>query len=537
MLAVLVLLCVVIGFALINGTLNKTPGRVADVRESLVITMPYSRYIRNIDTNYYKLWLEEQTGLRLNINLIPEDYSTGHLETVIASDSIKTDIFLSLNKAGDFLTNHALIREYGEKGYIQSLNPYISDDTHFGQMLKSFDYYDLRAVIASPDGAIYYVPALDISDSVQTAQVFWINVNWLKRLKLTIPQTTDELYEVLTAFKTRDPNGNGVADEIPLAGASNQTSLQSYNYLINAFIYNDPDNSRMYIDDGAVKFAPMTDEWRQAMRYINMLYADGLLHPFQFTLNAAQLSELANSPEDILGGFTSGSVTDVLLQSSPEVINRFIYLAPVAGANKRRLSTVRTPLPRIGGVVTSSCNNPEAAFKLLDFMLSEEAFLISWYGEQGVDWEYAALTDIDAYGDRASIKVKNSLSEKMQNKHLAKQGPFYTYPQYVNSMTWSGYEADHAYVNARAYRIYEMYRPKNHIDVILFDNDEYTKMQALRSRIDALTNASLAEFIKSEKDPSDDATWERYLQTYEAMGIEKYIDAVQRSYDALSKRD
>ncbi|AET59366.1 sugar ABC transporter periplasmic protein [Paenibacillus terrae HPL-003] len=46
----------------------------------------------------------------------------------------------------------------------------------------------------------------------------WINVEWLNKLGLSMPTTTKELKQVLIAFKTKDPNGNGQADEI-FAGA------------------------------------------------------------------------------------------------------------------------------------------------------------------------------------------------------------------------------------------------------------------------------------------------------------------------------
>ncbi len=508
---------------------NKTP-------QTLVITMPYSPYIRNIDTNAYKCWLEQQTGLQLTFNIIPESYSVDDLERFMASGNVKTDIWLSFNPQGDFLSNHALMAAYGEKGYILPLNPYITPDTNMSRILNAFHLYDLNTVIAATDGNLYYVPALDVSDNRQTAQVFWMNINWLKNLKMTIPQTTEELHQVLTAFKHNDPNRNGVADEIPLAGAMNDTSLQSYHFIINAFIYNDPRNSCMYMDKGTVQFAPVTQQWRQAMQYLHVLYEEGLLHPLQFELDNAQLSELANSPENILGGFTANNITHVLNQNTPEVMSNFIYLAPLKGPDGVQLSTVQTPLPTIGGIITSACESPEDAFKLLDLMLSEEAYLMSWYGEKGVDWEYAASTDIDAYGYPAKIKVKNSLTNKMQNKHLAQIGPFYTYTAYANSMTWSGFEADPSYVNARAYRIYETYRPKppqQHLSMIMFNGSNREAMQALRQEVDAYTGQSIQSFIIGAKDPYDDGDWNDHVARYEALGIDDLVEAAQQSYDLL----
>ena len=44
----------------------------------------------------------------------------------------------------------------------------------------------------------------------------FINKTWLDKLGLQMPTTWDELENVLDAFKTQDPNGNGKADEVPM---------------------------------------------------------------------------------------------------------------------------------------------------------------------------------------------------------------------------------------------------------------------------------------------------------------------------------
>jgi putative aldouronate transport system substrate-binding protein len=66
---------------------------------------------------------------------------------------------------------------------------------------------------------------------------------WLDALGLEEPETIDEFHEMLLAFKNDDPNGNGVADEIPLSAAmgrpyyNNDTALDLY--IMNAFTYDD----------------------------------------------------------------------------------------------------------------------------------------------------------------------------------------------------------------------------------------------------------------------------------------------------------
>ena len=45
-----------------------------------------------------------------------------------------------------------------------------------------------------------------------------IRQDWLDKLGLKMPVTQEEFVDVLRAFKTQDPNGNGQADEIPTGG-------------------------------------------------------------------------------------------------------------------------------------------------------------------------------------------------------------------------------------------------------------------------------------------------------------------------------
>ncbi len=86
---------------------------------------------------------------------------------------------------------------------------------------KSFFYKDL---ITAPDGNIYALPQVNECYHCMYQQRMWIYKPWLDKLGLKMPTTTDEFYEVLKAFKTKDPNGNGKADEIPLSGSIQASS-------------------------------------------------------------------------------------------------------------------------------------------------------------------------------------------------------------------------------------------------------------------------------------------------------------------------
>lgn len=67
------------------------------------------------------------------------------------------------------------------------------------------------------NGDILSIPGDAGEDFDGATSYMFINRTWLDRLGLHEPKTWDELKRVLVAFRDRDPNGNGEADEIPFA--------------------------------------------------------------------------------------------------------------------------------------------------------------------------------------------------------------------------------------------------------------------------------------------------------------------------------
>lgn len=494
-------------------------------RETLVITMPASGLIRNIDMNYYTHWLEEKTNTNLIFNLIPETYGADYLEQVFASSNLKTDIVFAYPSQEDNFFTYERVEALGASGYILPLDSFITETTEFQKIIDQFSDYDLRAYMTSADGNLYFFPNLDPSARARWGQSFWINRSWLQELKLPQPQTTEELRHVLSMFQSGDPNRNGLPDELPLAGN------EIFDNIINSFVYNEPANMRMFLTDSQVHFAPMTDEWRQAMQYLNNLYQIGVFSEFQTSLSKQQITELASSPDNLLGGFTGTNIAEVIHSSCTDVINNFVPLAPVKGPGGFAFSTVSTPVPQVGALISADSTNPEKAFELLDLMLSEEAFLIARYGEEGVDWVWASASDLDSYGEKAVIKVQNQLLNKPQNKNFSGMGALYVYPEYADHVTWSGFDPE--YLNARAYLSNLQYLPTETLGPIVFRGNEKDELNDLCEEVERYTEEYMISFITGEKAVSEDAVWEEYLNGYEQLGIKRLISETQSEYDAL----
>ena len=93
---------------------------------------------------------------------------------------------------------------------------------------------------------------------------------------MEMPETADELFDVLMAFKTQDPNGNGQADEIPFAFYKDR----KFDLLKSAFGfagYDEKDYKYPYLQvvDGKVDFYPVSDNYYAYLQYLNKLYSNG----------------------------------------------------------------------------------------------------------------------------------------------------------------------------------------------------------------------------------------------------------------------
>ncbi len=154
------------------------------------VAIPYSDNIQDLKTNYYVRWLEEKTGLSLDFTIVHNRRCDDYLAELFNSDS-EIDIVLF---GEDFIPDEEKIRKYAASGEV-----YIPEKT------TGYTGYGQKEL----DGA---------------GEIMWINYEWLENLGLSMPKTTDELAAVLRSFKEKDPNGNGIADEIALIGAGGDYS-------------------------------------------------------------------------------------------------------------------------------------------------------------------------------------------------------------------------------------------------------------------------------------------------------------------------
>ena len=109
------------------------------------------------------------------------------------------------------------LQSNGEQGIFVKLNDLINK---FAPNFKKAitERNDVEKGIKTVDGSIYSLPyIMDVLSPAITGKTF-MNKKWLDKLGMKVPSTTDEFYNILSAIKKNDLNGNGKNDEIPFTG-------------------------------------------------------------------------------------------------------------------------------------------------------------------------------------------------------------------------------------------------------------------------------------------------------------------------------
>lgn len=246
----------------------------------------------DVETNWVTQEYEKMSGVHINWEVVIGDAS---------QRAQKLNLKLTSGQYPDVFSKCTLSRSqqvmYGTQGIFLPLNDLIDEYTvHIKKMFEEVP--TALDEITTPDGNIYGLPEVSLFVHGTTPNKMWINQTWLDKLGLDMPTTTDEYYDVLKAFKEKDPNGNGQADEIPLVSQGLDIA-----FLMNSFIYFDATYTMM--DGDTVTFVGDKDAYKEGLKYLKKLVDDGLYAADSLTMDRQQRTSLVMNADALVGSATA----------------------------------------------------------------------------------------------------------------------------------------------------------------------------------------------------------------------------------------
>ena len=414
--------------------------------------------------------------------------------------------------------------KYGMEGAFAPLEDLIKE--HAPNIQKMLDEMpEVKAAITAADGHIYYIPTLEDS---QVSQCWFIRQDWLDKLNLKVPTTTEELHQVLLAFAKDDPNGNGKNDEVGFLSRNglgadltgNLTPMFSLFGVNTAFNTNKEDK---------VVLGAYTPEFKEAMKSVSQWYSEGLIDQEIFTRGGKSRDVLfsANNGALVHDWYPSTSSYNTKMQESVPGF-KLVGMLPPADINGDQWEVEsRQTVTGIGTAISAANKNPIESIKYMDFWWTEEGKRLMTYGIEGDTYEMK---------DGKPVYTEKVLTNEMPiNAYIKSLGGQQYQLGHVNLSEYENFMMSPEGVDVlEAYKTSGVVNKLNaKLPALSFTQEETDLIQ---TKWPIVSTYILEQIQKWTFDGSSiDAEFDKYMNDIKGMGIDEIIAAYQSAYDRAKK--
>ncbi|MGN1163335.1 MAG: extracellular solute-binding protein, partial [Candidatus Ornithospirochaeta sp.] len=345
---------------------------ITDLDGQHLSVLAQNSYYSTVDLRQARIIKEVQKAANVTIDwtLIDPTNYTDAVSPMLASGTDLPDIVL--------LPTLDPNQQYSSSGMFVALDKYFDLMPNFTKWLA--ENPEIKGSLTASDGHIYYVPTTNVTRNYQPVLMY--NYKWLSDAGFDVPDTLDELLEVIRYYNSHDMNGHGKQDEVAL---SIQAAFLPYMFG-PAFGLNFTSSDGFFAkDDGTVVYAQATPEYKEYLAFLNSMYKEGLLELEYTTLTRDQIIErFAQDKTGITYDFgwqSSMTYSPQLPYYDGTMATGVVLERPVEGPH----GCFYVGRNAIGGIygVNSDSDRIELAVKFLDYAMCEKNQEMYVWGIEG----------------------------------------------------------------------------------------------------------------------------------------------------------
>jgi putative aldouronate transport system substrate-binding protein len=410
---------------------------------------------------------------------------------------------------------------------IMPLNDYIKSLPYYNKFLS--DNLVVDKDVKTDEGIYYCFPCIQKSEDFKSVFGFMIRKDWLDKLGLPMPETLDELYNTLVAFRDQDPNGNGKKDEIPMASMYAKGFEDLGTDAVRALYAVWGKYDSIYVNNGKVYMGAYEPEYKDYLLAMRKWIEEGLIDSNFSTVDTVQVDAA------MLNGI-SGVCRDGLAAGLDKFYTNFKSDNTVVGMPFPRLAgegmsynfmNIGKDFNGSGAALSPKGRNNAIAAKWLDYLYSDDATIVLNFGVEGQTFNW-----VDGYP-----RVVDSIANNPQESINVALG------RYAIGVT--GF----CFINDVRVREQRMLKTKTQIDTlalwnksdirralpaVTFTAEESQELSNILSEANTFIKEYTLGFLLGRRDINRD--FDGYINTLKSMGIEKVIAVNQAAVDRYNKR-
>lgn len=406
-----------------------------------------------------------------------------------------------------------VLDDYIEK-YMPNLLNEMKADSHINYLARAYD------------GSVCVIPGF--SDSLITASSFGpaIRKDWLDKLGLEVPKTIDDWYNVLTAFKTKDPNGNGLADEIPFVADGTATFTRFSRAWEGV-------QEHFYVDgEGKVRYGFIEPQYKEFLIEINKWYKEGLIDPEYAATNASMINtKMVSGVGGSFVGYSGSGLVKYML-AGRETDPNFTLVGTQWPTHNGGQPWTGYPYQAERGTlgkgmaISAKCANIETTLKTIDFLYGKEGVELMNWGIEGVTYnkngEEKQFTDLVLANPEGKTPVETITKYALVQYGFAK-GDSEAFMQ-INSTLPEQREAMKLWNEADISRV---------LPSLSISPEEQDIITGVLDDVLTYRVEWMNKFIMGVE-PID--KWEEVCENIRDLGIDKATEVYQKAYDRKLKQ-
>jgi putative aldouronate transport system substrate-binding protein len=501
-----------------SGSSNEVNSTATDGKVTLKI-LTQSSPLASADPNdkLINKRLEEKTGIHIDWKNYTNDVFIEKRNLAVAGGDLPDAIFDAAYSDYDLL-------KLAKNGVIVPVEDLI--EQHMPNLKKVLEQApQYKAMMTAPDGHIYSFPWIEElgadKESIHSVDDLpWINVEWLKTLGLEMPKTTEELKQVLIAFKTKDPNGNGEADEIPLSFI-NKPGGEDLAFLFGSFGLGENWDHTVVTEDGKVVFTAAEDGYKEAVKYINELYKEDLIDIEAYTQDwNTYLSKGKDNRYGMYFTWDKANITGM---------NDTYDLMPALAGPDGHVNVTRTNgmgFDRGRMVITSKNTKLEDTAKWIDQLYDPLQSVQNNWGTYG-DETQQNIFELDASKNMLKhLPLEGAAPVELRQK-TSIAGPLAILDGYYGTVTTKPDDAAWRLSLLKDVMVPDM-KATNIFPKVFFSIDELDRISTIETDLFAYMLRMRTEWYQNGK---VEAEWADYLKELDRLGLQEWLQIKQTGYD------
>lgn len=424
------------------------------------------------------------------------------------------------------LTDEIMVLASQDQFY--DLNEYLDYMPNLSAFLETEQGKQVYEMSLSEGGEFFLVPSIE---RFHETHVPMIRQDWLDKLGLPVPQTTEELYETLKAFKDND-----LGDRVTIPFVAKGWVLKQNSPVLWGARTETRATGRMVNDiDGNFYHGWSTPEFRNMLTEVSKWYDEGLIAENVFSVDDPLEDHL---PTD-QGGFIYWSTSKLSYNDKEDMPEGFelvrMFPTEFEGQRYDQRSTHMLRKGRIG--ISKSCDNPELAAMYLDALLSEEGTISQTTGFVGDQIKFVDVSE-DGYN---VYQYSQEWSEEMNSEKYADHkdariqsgilGMGLTMDAYDNVRIYGSEETEFALPETTSNDEYTFVDAINDGTILFipaktmtFSSEDTQRINEIKAKLETYQDKVFEEAITGNYMLLDDIWWEAYITECNNLGMQELVN-------------